>query len=182
VAVNTPSRRRIPDGFSPISIYKRLHNRPDVTAAEPKADVEVRAAVRADLLDVFRIEKRSFEQPWPYAAFEQFLGAPGFLIAEDDVLVGYVVADTVEDRGRPFGHIKDIAVDPTRQREGIGRTLLSHALAALASAGAGRIKLEVRRSNRTAQSLYETFGFEFHHVREGYYEDGEDAYVMVRRL
>lgn len=45
-------------------------------------EVTVREAVRADLLDVFRIEQRVFPQPWPFEAFEQFLGQPGFLIAE----------------------------------------------------------------------------------------------------
>lgn len=152
-----------------------------MTTAEPRTDIEIRTAVRADLLDVFRIEKRSFDQPWPYAAFEQFLGSAGFLVAEDDAIVGYVVADAVSDRGIPTGHVKDIAVAAERQREGIGRTLLSQSLITLASTGVERIKLEVRRSNRAARSLYEAFGFENHRVRPGYYDD-EDAYVMVRRL
>lgn len=150
-----------------------------MTAVEPRTDIGIRAAVRADLLDVFRIEKRSFGQPWPYAAFERFLGSPGFLIADDGGVVGYVVADTAEQYGTSTGHIKDIAVSPERRREGIGRALLSHGLAALAGTGADRIKLEVRRSNEAAQSLYEAYGFERHYVRSGYYDDGEDAYVMV---
>ncbi len=150
-----------------------------MTVAETQTGVEIRAAVRADLLDVLRIEKRSFGQPWPYAAFERFLGSPGFLIAEDGGVIGYVVANTVEQYGRSTGHIKDIAVSPERRREGIGRALLSNGLAALAGAGADRIKLEVRRSNGAAQSLYESYGFEIHDVRSRYYDDGEDAYVMV---
>ncbi len=155
-----------------------------MTAVEPRPDLEVRTAVRADLLEIFRIEKRAFEQPWPYAAFEQFLGSRGFLVAENesDGIVGYVVADTVDERGFGGGHIKDIAVSPERTREGIGRMLLSHGLYALATANVDRVKLEVRRSNRPARSLYESFGFEPHHVRSGYYDDGEDALVMVRRL
>ena len=151
-----------------------------MTAAEPRADIEIRAATRADLLDVFRIEKRSFEQPWPYAAFERFLDSSGFLVAEDDGVVGYVVADTVDRDGARIGHIKDIAVAPSRQREGIGRALLSEALAVLSMAGVGRTRLEVRAGNRAAQSLYEAFGFQSNHVRPGYYDDGEDAYVMVK--
>lgn len=153
-----------------------------MTTAEPRTDIEIRTADRADLLEIFRIEKRSFGQPWPYAAFEQFLGSAGFLVAEDETVVGYAVADTVSDHGIPIGHIKDIAVEPDRQREGIGRTLLSHGLTRLATAGVRQVKLEVRRSNQAARSLYESFGFEIHHVRSGYYDDGEDAYVMVRRM
>jgi ribosomal-protein-alanine N-acetyltransferase len=153
-----------------------------VTAAEQQADVEIRSATRADLLDIFRIEKRSFSQPWPYAAFEQFLDSDGFLVAEDDALVGYVIADKTEEYGVPVGHIKDIAVTPDRRHEGIGRTLLSYGLTTLASDGVSRVKLEVRPSNHGARSLYEAFGFELHHVRQGYYDDGENAHVMVRKM
>lgn len=148
----------------------------------PRLNIEIRKATRADLLEVFRIERRSFGQPWPYAAFERCLDVPGFLVAEDGAVTGYVIADTIDGPGMPMGHIKDLAVRPKRQREGIGRTLLTRGLTTLASVGANRVKLEVRRSNRAARSLYESFGFENHHIRAGYYDDGEDAYVMVRQL
>jgi len=157
-----------------------------VTSTEPRPEVEIRRAVRADLLSVFRIEKRSFGQPWPYSAFEGFVGASGFFVAEatgsEGAVVGYVVADTVEAGGIPLGHIKDLAVDPEYRRRGIARTLLSRALAALASSGTSRVKLEVRRTNEAARSLYESFGFEQNHVVSGYYDDGEDAHVLVKRF
>ncbi len=44
-------------------------------------DPAIRPAERADLLAVVRIEDESFSQPWPYDAFERFLGEPGFLVA-----------------------------------------------------------------------------------------------------
>ena len=80
---------------------------PGVTIAAARAEVAVRRASRADLLDVFRIEKRSFPQPWPYAAFERFLDESGFLVADDDEVVGYVVADTMPNHGTNIGHVKD---------------------------------------------------------------------------
>lgn len=156
-----------------------------MTATEPRSEVTVRQATRADLLSVFRIEKRSFAQPWPYAAFERFLGNRGFLIAErrdDDEVVGFVVADVVSDHGAPLGHIKDIAVDPDHRGQGIGRQLLERGLSILALEGATRVKLEVRRSNEAAVRLYRRFGFETQHVHPNYYDDGEDALVMVRAL
>ncbi|WP_336136625.1 ribosomal protein S18-alanine N-acetyltransferase [Natronomonas amylolytica] len=153
-----------------------------MTTTSPRGEVAVREATRADLLSVFRIEKRSFDQPWPYAAFERFLGDPGFLVAErDDRVVGYAVADSVPNRGAPMGHLKDLAVDPEHRGEGIGRLVLSEALSRLFVDGVARVKLEVRRGNHAARSLYESFGFELHHVSPGYYDDGEDALVMVRQ-
>jgi len=154
-----------------------------VTAVDSRSETEVREAVRADLLSVFRIEKRSFEQPWPYVAFEGLLDAPAFFVAEfDGSVVGYVVGDTADTHGILLGHIKDIAVDPDYRQRGIGRELLSHGIASLAAHGADRVKLEVRRSNEAARSLYAEFGFEIHHTIPSYYDDGEDAYVLVRTL
>jgi ribosomal-protein-alanine N-acetyltransferase len=41
------------------------------------------------------------------------------------------------------------------------------------------VKLEVRDSNDVARSLYRDVGFEPARRVPGYYEDGEDALVMV---
>ena len=146
-----------------------------------RSDIAVREATRADLLAVFRIEKRSFPQPWPYAAFEQFLGDPGFLVAErSETVVGYVIADVLSDHGTPIGHVKDIAIAPEHRGEGVGSLLLSSALATLSTRGVGWVKLEVRPSNDAAIALYRQFDFERSHRIPGYYDDGEDAVIMVR--
>jgi ribosomal-protein-alanine N-acetyltransferase len=142
--------------------------------------VEIREADRADLLDVLRIERTSFPQPWPYAAFESFLDEAGFLVAVDGgSVVGYVVADVTPNFGRDIGHVKDLAVEPDARGQGLGRTLLEHGLAELAVAGATVVKLEVRESNDPARSLYRNVGFEPLRRITRYYEDGEDALVMV---
>lgn len=41
----------------------------------------MRPAERADLLAVHRIERAAFSTPWPFEAFERFVGEPGFLVA-----------------------------------------------------------------------------------------------------
>ncbi|MFB6106954.1 MAG: ribosomal protein S18-alanine N-acetyltransferase [Halobacteriaceae archaeon] len=158
-----------------------------VPNAETPAGVDVRPVVRADLLAVFQIEKQSFPQPWPFTAFERFLDEPGFLVAAegegpDTTVLGYVVADTVPTHGRDVGHVKDLAVHPRRRGEGLGRSLLARALAVLRDQGATTVKLEVRVGNDAARSLYRSFGFEFDRRVARYYEDGEDALVLVRDL
>jgi ribosomal-protein-alanine N-acetyltransferase len=156
-----------------------------VTVAQP---VPTRETVRADLLAVFRIEKASFTQPWPYRAFERFLGIPGFLVAdvadggEASEVAGYVVANSERQRGRPLGHIKDIAVDPAYRERGIGATLLERALDAMRHQQARTVKLEVRESNDRALALYRRYGFVHRHTAQGYYADGEDALVLVREF
>lgn len=152
------------------------------TAATDPANITIRQAVRADLLEIHRIEKRSFPQPWPYHAFEGFLSDPGFLVAYDGTVVGHVVSDAVENHGASIGHIKDLAVTPDRRGEGIGSRLLERSLGVLATVGVGSVKLEVRVSNDRARSLYTSYGFERHHTVPRYYDDGEDAIVMVADL
>ena len=138
-------------------------------AGDPESGVTVREAERADLLAVFHIEQEAFPQPWPFSAFERFLDEPGFL-----------VADTVPNHGEALGHVKDIAVAPECRGAGVGKQLLGAALRTLAGEGAASVKLEVRRSNDAARSLYEEFGFEHRNTVPRYYDNGEDALVLVR--
>jgi ribosomal-protein-alanine N-acetyltransferase len=162
------------------------------TTVRENAPVTVRPAARADLLEVFRIEQSVFPQPWPFSAFERHLDATAFLVATDesaagetdsgvvaDGVVGYVVADSVPNHGRALGYVKDIAVDADHRERGVGSTLLNRAMSVLAARGASSVKLEVRRSNDAAQSLYEVFGFEHLKTVPRYYANGEDALVLV---
>lgn len=163
------------------------------TAADATEGPVIREADRADLLAVFQIEQTAFPQPWPYTAFEQFVGEPGFLVAEhrgdgttghDHVdtagIVGYVVADMVPNHGQPLGHVKDLAVHPDFRQQGVGRRLLARALAVLETAGVGSVKLEVRESNEPAIALYRKMGFSHRRTVPRYYDNGEDALVLHR--
>ena len=140
----------------------------------------IREADRADLLEVFRIERAVFSQPWPYDAFETFLDEPGFLVADvDGEVAGYVVANTVPQAGRTLGHVKDLAVHPGRQGNGLGTLLLWQALGRLRAGDARAVKLEVRETNARAIGLYRRHGFVHRRTVPRYYDDGEDALIMV---
>ena len=146
-------------------------------------DVVVRRVDRADLLDVLRIERTCFSEPWPYAAFELFVDEPAFFVATrgTDVL-GYVVGDVMPNHGNDLGPVKDLAVRPDARGQGLGRRLLVRALTAMTLAGAAVVKLEVRVSNDPARQLYESVGFEPARRIPRYYGDGEDAFIMVLDL
>jgi ribosomal-protein-alanine N-acetyltransferase len=154
--------------------------------ADSATDLRIRAAERADLLAIHRIEQAVFPQPWPFSALESYLGEAGFLVAETDAdeptVVGYVIADTVPNHGTPLGHVKDLAVRPDYRREGVATALLKRALSLLESVGVESAKLEVRADNEGALRLYRRFGFEHRKTISNYYSNGEDALVMVRLL
>lgn len=157
-----------------------------VTTVAPADDTGIRQATRADLLDVVRIERSVFTAPWTLSAFERFLGAPGFLVSDatgstgvGGTIRGYVVATGIRVNGNPVGHVKDFAVAPEYQGQGIGTRLLDRGLAVLARQGYRRVRLEVRESNEAAIRLYRRFGFRYATTHPNYYPDGEDAAILV---
>jgi len=152
-----------------------------VTTAVPEdhPGIRVRQAERPDLLAVYRIETGSFPQPWPFGAFEQYLGEPGFLVATDDAVLGYIVGDRVMNRRMAVGHIKNLAVHEEYRGQGVGRALLGRGIDVLTEQGVEALKLEVRAENERALELYHSCGFEHRATIEGYYEDGEDALLLV---
>jgi ribosomal-protein-alanine N-acetyltransferase len=179
----------------PVGVVRRC-----VTTPPPGADAAptVRTVERGDLLEVFRIERLVFPQPWPFEAFERFLEEPGFLVAEcatdpdeersgsrewrdgDRAVAGYVVSDRTPNFGHDVGHVKDLAVHPDYQRRGVGTLLLKHALATLEAQGVQATKLEVRADNEEALALYRRHGFEHRRTVPRYYADGTNALVLVR--
>lgn len=132
-----------------------------------------------DLEAVLRVEVASFSEPWTREMFESELipGVSLALVARSDVgtLFGYFCGSIVGDEC----HISNIAVDPRVRRRGVGRKLLLSALEVASQHGARTASLEVRASNRAAQSLYRTFGFTVVGRRRRYYtRPVEDAIIM----
>lgn len=100
--------------------------------------------------------------------------------AEDDAgdLVGALVAWHVVDEVT----VVDVAVSPTRRREGHGRALVEELLVWSRAHEKRLVLLEVRASNTPARTLYGSLGFTEVNVRRGYYGDGEDAVEMHATL
>ncbi|MEM1873754.1 MAG: GNAT family N-acetyltransferase [Acidilobaceae archaeon] len=81
------------------------------------------------------------------------------------------------------GHLVSIAVLAPYRGRGIGSRLLSESIRVVRDVyGAVSMYLEVRVSNTIAIRLYEKHGFRKARLIKSYYADGEDAYVMVKRL
>jgi ribosomal-protein-alanine N-acetyltransferase len=98
-------------------------------------------------------------------------------IVDDDV-IGYAGLAAAGDQA----DVQTIAVLPPYQRLGVGSALLSDLLTEAARRGATAVFLEVRADNPPAQRMYERFGFERIGVRRRYYDDGTDAFTMMRKL
>jgi ribosomal protein S18 acetylase RimI-like enzyme len=90
--------------------------------------------------------------------------------------------------GQPgFTHtgVLGMGVRPDSRGRGIGKALLTAAIAAAASLELSRIELEVYASNKAARTLYQSFGFVEEGIkRQARYLDGrhEDIVMMARLL
>ena len=93
---------------------------------------------------------------------EYLLGIAGFWIMVDEA------------------HITTLATRNTYRRRGIGERLLLQIIEMAVKLRADLVTLEVRVSNKQAQTLYEKYGFQKVGVRRAYYTDnGEDAVIMT---
>ena len=77
----------------------------------------------------------------------------------------------------PEAHITSVTVDPSRRGREMGTRLMLALADAARAAGARSLTLEVRASNKSAQSLYTKFGMAPVGIRKRYYRD-EDALIM----
>jgi [ribosomal protein S18]-alanine N-acetyltransferase len=80
------------------------------------------------------------------------------------------------------GHVVSIAVMPQHRRKGVAQAVIKRALEGMDYYKAKQCFLEVRVTNDIAISLYKKLGFEITRTIKGYYSDGEDAYVMTKRV
>lgn len=82
----------------------------------------------------------------------------------------------------PNAQIINIYVLPPFQGKGYGKLLLDFAIDYVKSFQVEEFTLEVRPSNDKAIKLYEEHGFIQVAVRKNYYDNGEDAYLMLKRM
>ena len=159
-------------------------------------DLAFAPATRDDISAIDEIEQHSFKSPWSRQTFE------GELLREwarldvgrlDGRIITFCNYWLVTPRGaehralkekRDEGelHILAIATHPDFRGRGIGTQMLGHVLEVARATSCSLATLEVRRSNKPAIALYEHAGFKTVHVRARYYQDDEDALVMLRGL
>jgi [ribosomal protein S18]-alanine N-acetyltransferase len=141
----------------------------------------IREFKRQDVKRVLEIEKASFDDPYPADILIDIynLGA-GFLVAqENNRVVGYIIFwIKFEDEG----HIISIAVDKNYRRLDVGSKLVETSLDVFKKFSVKDIKLEVRVGNKGARKFYSKMGFKELRIVEDYYEDHEDAVIMIQDM
>ena len=103
----------------------------------------------------------------PYACY--------IVLEIDEEIHGYVglwITDNME--------IINLYVDKEYQGMGFGSMIMEFVIALCESSKINNLSLEVRSSNTKAIGLYEKYGLTKSHIRKNYYDNKEDAIVMIR--
>ncbi|NVD05748.1 ribosomal-protein-alanine N-acetyltransferase [Vibrio sp. JPW-9-11-11] len=129
---------------------------------------------------VWAIETQAHSHPWAESMIRDLhsRGACHHVLVDNEKVVGYFYAQNI------VGEITllNIAVDPSRQGQGLGKKLLNGFLELCEQCQAESAWLEVRESNFTAFHLYQALGFNEVDRRRNYYPSAngnrEDAIIM----
>lgn len=81
-----------------------------------------------------------------------------------------------------LGHVTSLAVLEPYRRRGLAAELMKQLHYHLACQQVDAVGLHVRESNHAAELLYRNFGYRQEERIVGYYQDGEDAFFMKKRL
>jgi len=101
-------------------------------------------------------------------------------VAEDEASALEVCAFLVAHRVDAEWELENIVVAERARRHGVGTRLLEELIAHARAEQGATIFLEVRKSNRSARTLYRKVGFEDAGLRKSYYSDPAEDAVLLR--
>ncbi len=146
--------------------------------------MRIRKLCKEDLAAILSIQSKTPQAAqWTQADYASLAVDPLglILVAELDTMTpptiaGFVAFHRVIDEAE----LRNMAVAPAHQRQGVGQELLAEGRRRLLEQGVRRIYLEVRASNISAQRLYYSAGFGLRSRRRDYSNDPrEDALVLA---
>ena len=136
----------------------------------------VRKADSDDALGIFSIDSTVFTDSLGFNFINNDLRenpmAHYYVCEINDKIVGFISAWISDNTS-----ILDFAVIEEYRGKGIGQELFNRLL----KDSVGILTLEVRESNKLAIKFYQRNGFTAESIRYHYYDDGENAILMVRR-
>jgi len=146
------------------------------------ARYEIRKIEERDYPRVMEIENQSFKAPW---TLDQLKGeikdnmfSNIFVFVLNDNVVGFYDYWVTFDSAT----IAQIAVDPLYRGQSIASIMMQEILDDCYAKRVRTITLEVRTHNDPAIGLYKKFGFKIITTKPHYYDNGDDAYYMVKEV
>lgn len=140
----------------------------------------IREMVLDDIPEVIKGEEKVFGESLGYDLFFselKFNPYAHYVVLEIDKVIAGYIGFWVEGE---TASLVNFYVLEEYQGEGFGQMLLDFVLEVCETSKVDVLSLEVRVNNKKAISLYEKNNFTISHTRKNYYNNGEDAYVMLK--
>lgn len=158
---------------------------PEEIVPAPPTKYRIERLGHGHLSEVLLLNLRCFRRGENYTrhTFNYLLTSPRVLgwglFTSSEKLVGFIF---VSAGNESVGHITTIGIAPEHRQRGLARKLLQHAENSLRKKDFEAIVLEVRVGNFAAQNLYSKYGYVIIQKLKGYYQNGEDAFLMSKTL
>jgi ribosomal-protein-alanine N-acetyltransferase len=142
----------------------------------------IREMTMEDLDRVYAIEVDSYLSPWTREMFVSELTSNKyaylFVLEYNKIIIGYYGFWAIDENAM----ITKVTIAKPLRGKGLAKIAMNDLLKRLVLLDSDSVSLEVRVSNAVAINLYNSMGFKNVGMRKHYYNDGEDAYVMVKRF
>jgi GNAT superfamily N-acetyltransferase len=149
-----------------------------MSATDRQPEVTIRVATEHDLVRIVELfehgalfsgkEDPADMAPYRAALAEIEQGSGDVFVAENgDVVVGVcqlIVFRHLQAKGRLCAEIESVHVHPDWRRRGVGRVLMSAAVARARALGCFRVQLTSNRARPDAHRFYAALGFEASHL------------------
>ena len=135
-----------------------------------------------DIFSVIKIAHESLPERYQPNIFNTFYESfpQGFLIAlKHHKIVGFLIGVKIHDA---IAKILMLSVNENHRKQGIGSALLINFLQEMLLQNIRLVNLEVRTNNKIAITFYKKHGFDIQETITGFYQNGEDAYIMRQVL
>lgn len=148
-------------------------------------------AIEDDIWEVMKVNEATLPEHYTPEFYKEIYDnfPDGFLVVKlNGKVVGYEMNRLergLSNFGFNFvkkGHVVSIAVLEEHRYKGLGAALLEESMKKMKDNGCSEIYLEVRVNNEPALKLYKKLGFSIIRTIPYYYSDGENAYVMAKKL
>ena len=101
-------------------------------------------------------------------------------MAENDKeVIGYTIG---RPRNNQAGEIISIAVSPNWRQQGIGGTLTNVLINHFKEKNLKEISLHVRTENEGGTAFYQNLGFKILETIKNYYQNGDNACLMIKEI
>ncbi len=140
--------------------------------------LNIRKFQPTDTFAVIKIASDSLPEIYNPSIFNYFYEShpQGFIVAEKNhSIVGFIVGIKPQHHS---ARILMLAVSKLHRKNGIGEKLLKSFLQEMVNENIMNIELEVRMDNENAVNFYLKNGFKIIEKVSGFYQNGEDAYLL----